>query len=334
MQGHARVVEMNSLDSQKSVSTAESANAAFASGVCVPFLRDQQNEDGGWGFHAQAESRVEPTCWALLALMQVESEGGNRETVERGLRYLRSTQLQDGSWPAAPGEKTGCWVTSLACWVLSGEEHATVARGLEWLCGDWPWDSSLWQRFLRRFTAERSISTQNDAYRGWGWTPRTSSWVEPTSFALILFGEVPKAVLPAVSRKRQQLAEAMLYDRMCPAGGWNCGNPRVYGVPGEPLVMPTVWALLALRKYANRAENQMSLDWLLRAVQNVQSLGSLALARICIEMHGKSWPLPEASLSAFYERHEFLADVAVTAWACLAWNPRPRLFTSIARGRG
>ena len=28
----------------------------------------------------------------------------------------------------------------------------------------------------------------------------------------------------------------MLYDRMCPGGGWNCGNPKVYGVAGEPLV--------------------------------------------------------------------------------------------------
>lgn len=324
---------MNSLDSQKSVSTAESANAAFVSDVCVPLLRNQQNADGGWGFHPQAEGRVEPTCWALLALMEVESAAGDREAVERGLQYLRSAQLPDGSWPATPGEKTGCWVTSLACWVLSREEHRAVAKGLEWLCGDWPWDSSPWQRFLRRFTAERGISTQNDAYRGWGWTPRTSSWVEPTSFALIVFGEAPKTVLPRGSKKRQQLAEAMLYDRMCPGGGWNCGNPRVYGVPGEPLVIPTVWALLALRRYANRAENQMSLDWLLRAVQNVQSPASLALARICIETYRKSWPLSEARLSAFYERHEFLADIAVMAWACLAWNPRARLFTSASRGK-
>jgi squalene-hopene cyclase-like protein len=324
---------MNSLDSEKSVSAIESANAAFVSGVCVPLLRDRQNADGGWGFHPQAESRVEPTSWALLALMQVEPAGGEGEIVQRGLQYLRSAQLPDGSWPATPGEETGCWVTSLACWALSREEYGPVARGLEWLCRDWPWDSSPWQRFLRRLTAERSVSTQNDAYRGWGWTPRTSSWVEPTSFALILFGEVPETVLPSGSRRRQQLAEAMLYDRMCPGGGWNCGNPRVYGVPGEPLIIPTVWALLALRKQADRAENQMSLVWLLRASQNVQSLASLALARICIEMYGKSWPLSEARLSGFYERHEFLADVAVTAWACLAWNSRPRLFTSSGRGR-
>ncbi len=76
---------MHSHESQKSVSTTESANAVFASAVCLPLLRDRQNEDGGWGFHPEAESRVEPTCWALLALMQVASTAADREILERGL---------------------------------------------------------------------------------------------------------------------------------------------------------------------------------------------------------------------------------------------------------
>ena len=46
----------------------------------------------------------------------------------------------------------------------------------------------------------------------------------------------------------------MLYDRMCPGGGWNCGNPMVYGVPGEALIVPTVWALLALRDEPKKTE--------------------------------------------------------------------------------
>lgn len=331
-QSNAGFAEMNFPDRQESAAKAESANAAFASEVCLPLLRDQQNEDGGWGFHADAESRVEPSCWALLALIQAEKGDADRETVGRGMRYLRSAQLQDGSWPAAPAEKIGSWVTSLACWTLSGEGNDEVAAGIEWLCRDWPRDSSLWQRILRRFTSERSISPQNDAYRGWGWTPRTSSWVEPTSFALILLQEVPKQLVPSVARKRRQSAEAMLYDRMCPGGGWNCGNPRVYGVPGEPLVIPTVWALLALREQENRAENQVSLDWLLRAVPSIQSPASLALARICVEEYGKNWPLSEMRLSTIYDRHEFLRSIPVTAWTCLAWNQGQKLFGKTARG--
>src|SRR5260370_40158420 len=112
-----------------------------------------------------------------------------------------------------------------------------------------------------------------------------------------------------------------------------CGDPGVYGIAGEPLVTPPVWALLALRLNANRAENQMSLNWLLRVLPTLKTPASLALARICIETYGWSWPLPEASLSAFYDRHEFLRSVPVTAWTCLAWNPRPKLFANAAPGR-
>lgn len=324
---------MNPSDIAKSASSAEFGDAAFVRDVCLPFLRSQQSEDGGWGYQAGSSSRVEPTCWALLALIQVESTAADREILERGLRFLRATQLPDGSWPATSHEKTGCWVTSLACWVLSREGDAGVEAGLEWLCQDWPRDSSPWQRLLKRCRSEHSISPQNDAYRGWGWTQRTSSWVEPTSLALILLREVSQRALSRQGNKRKRLAEAMLYDRMCPRGGWNCGNPEVYGTPGEPLVIPTVWALLALSEHANRAENQMSLDWLIRTIPSIQSPASLALARICTETYQRSWPLSEDRLSAFHDRHAFLRSLPVTAWTCLAWNPRPKLFGSTAQAR-
>ena len=31
-------------------------------------LREARNLDGGWGYYAGKSSRLEPTCWALLAL--------------------------------------------------------------------------------------------------------------------------------------------------------------------------------------------------------------------------------------------------------------------------
>ena len=58
----------------------------FAHNFCVPLLRDAQNEDGGWGFHAGAESRAEATCWAIKALSTREPE--NKDNVERGLKFL------------------------------------------------------------------------------------------------------------------------------------------------------------------------------------------------------------------------------------------------------
>lgn len=298
------------------------AETEFVQSVCWPFLHSAQNADGGWGFHPGFVSRVEPTCWALHALLQASPSAPVAETILRGFGFLRMAQLPDGAWPSSPDEKAGCWVTSLACWVLLSEKGSApaVAAGMKWLCADWPRDSTPWRRLLRRFSSDRGLSTQNDSYRGWGWTTGTSSWVEPTSFALIALGESPGELLPANANQRRQLAEAMLCDRMCPGGGWNCGNPRVYGVAGEPLVIPTVWALLAMRNYPHRPEAAMSLEWLEGVLDTVQGPGSLALARICLKCYGRKWPVARISMRDVYQRNEFLGSIPVSAWLCLAWG--------------
>src|SRR5262244_3145940 len=99
---------------------ATSAELSFVEQVCLPFLRNSQNPDGGWGFHPGSQSRVEPTCWAVGSLSGLIHLGFaiDKESIERGLRSLRKAQLHDGSWPATLGDQTGSWVTSLACCVL------------------------------------------------------------------------------------------------------------------------------------------------------------------------------------------------------------------------
>ena len=119
-----------------------------------------------------------------------------------------------------------------------------------------PADSRAWRRFLRRFwvaCVEHAVA-QNDAYYGWSWTPDTASWVEPTSYAFLVLRRFAPRDASAAFRDRLRVAESMLLDRMCPGGGWNCGNPMVYGAPGEAQIGPTVWALLALRRMPDRDE--------------------------------------------------------------------------------
>lgn len=305
----------------------------FIKAFCLPLLRSAQNADGGWGFHAGAESRVEATCWALQALT-CSAGPDAQEAIASGLRYLRAAQLPDGSWPStAPstaGESTGCWVTSLACWVLLRDKSSShaVAAGLKWLCDDWPRDSTPWARMLRRLFSAHDVAPQNDALRGWGWTPRTASWVEPTSFALLVLAQAPPELLPAAAKRRRPLAVALLYDRMCPGGGWNCGNPMVYGVAGEPLVIPTAWALLALRDDPGRPERDMSLAWLEQKVVSTHGPVSLALAKICLESYGRSWPADAPDLHSLYPKNEFLQSVPVIAWVCLAAATPEKWFTA------
>jgi hypothetical protein len=207
---------------------------------------------------------------------------------------------------------------------MKGEADSAkaIAAGLNWLCEDWPRDSSPWRRLLARFSADGDVFPINNSYRGWGWTPRTSSWVEPTSFALLALEQRDAGVAASKVERRRQLATALLYDRMCPGGGWNCGNPKVYGVAGEPLVMPTAVALLALRGYPERGENVSSLQWLERSLPSIQGAGSLALARMCLVAYGRRWPADAPTLSELYARGEFLDNVEVVAWTCLALTGR------------
>lgn len=294
-----------------------------AARMCLPFLRESQNADGGWGFRPGTSSRAEPTCWALLAFWESAQQAvDDLRCVHRGRDFLQTTQLSDGSWPAAPGESTGCWVTSLCCVALAATGDQTqvsaIESGRRWVCDDWPSDSTPWRRFLARASSQHEVAPINYSYRGWGWTPGTSSWVEPTSFALLALDRAISPELNAKAKERRALATSLLFDRMCPSGGWNAGNPVVYGAAGVPAVVPTVLALLALRKLPARNEITSSLEWLEQAASASQSPASSALARICLRAYGRPWPEGSTELSDLLQRNAFLHNTVVAAWAVLA----------------
>ena len=304
-----------------SVSMETFPENTFAEKVCVPLLRDAQNSDGGWGFHSGSQSRVEPTCWAVKALASREPVQNSRD-IERGLDFLLAAQLADGSWASTSEEKIGCWVTSLVCWVLSCTGDAkfsqAIAGGLRWICEDWPRDSSWLQRWVRKFSSATRLSKQNPALRGWGWTPHTSSWTEPTAFALLALESPVAAQLGSLTEKRKNLGEALLYDRMCAGGGWNCGNPEVYGVAGEPLVLPTTWALLALRHHPQRRENIESLAWMEKNFTKIQAPASYAAAKICATAYRRNLDGDASKSDEFHSKNESLGSVQVAAWTVLA----------------
>ncbi len=158
----------------------------------------------------------------------------------------------------------------------------------------------------------------NYSYRGWGWTPGTSSWVEPTSFALLALEHIAEGELVGSAKRRRSLAISLLFDRMCPGGGWNAGNPVVYGAAGEPAVVPTVWALLALRALPQRREIALSLEWLERTASAMESPGSAALTQTCLRTYGRMLPAKSVELSILLQNNGFLSNVPVAAWVVLA----------------
>lgn len=294
--------------------------SALVVNVCLPFLLNTQNADGGWGFHHASASRAEPTAWALAALMQCASTSAHTEAASRAGHFLSLAQLPDGSWPSSPAVREGSWVTSLVCLALlrRAEFLENVRRGSAWLCNEVPGEARWLPRLMRRFANRQKIGTQNESYYGWSWTVGTASWVEPTSYAILFLRASPPEWLPASGKRRVLLGEAMLRDRMCPGGGWNCGNPVVYGVPGVPQVSSTAWGLLALREHPESPEVQQSLSWLQDHLKSIQSPGSMALALLAMNAYGRPGGDLQQSLQSLYENKDLLPNVQEVAWAALS----------------
>ncbi len=309
---------------------------SFSEDFLVNLLRQAQNSDGGWGYRPGLPSSVEPTAWSILALRV--DEPGSDKALSAASTYLYRTQLAQGAWPTNTGKDPGCWTTALACLAvlkLKIPSDDAIARGLKWLCATWPAEGGLIWRIRQTWVRNsQNVARQDCSLRGWSWTPNTASWVEPTAYVLILLQNAPEQFCPPEARERIQMAERMLYDRVCPGGGWNAGNPLVYGAPGVPRIGPTVWGLLALRHHKDHSINRQSVAWLESNYSNIGSPGSLALAQLCLRVYGSRTSPIEAELGGFYQRNQFLQSVPVVAWALLALNGIPGWLGSPLQDKG
>lgn len=296
------------------------AQNSFREDVCQRLLTESQNSDGGWSSYRGSRSATEPTCLALAALSVAGDQTAAADSVQRGIEWLRRAQLADGGWPAVAKQEESCWVTALACVALQSgrDESGAVPSGLVWLCGNWPAEGNLWWRIREKLYRKTATVQQDCTLRGWSWTPGAASWVEPTAHALLALRTIPGMLHPKNAAERIDLGERMLYNRMCPGGGWNAGNPLVYGVGGMPRIGATAWALLALSEYKERWENQRSLEWLRRQYDSIRGPVSLALAHICLEVYDCAPPYFERDLQNLYSANQFLHSTHAAAWATIA----------------
>jgi uncharacterized protein (DUF362 family) len=120
--------------------------------------------------------------------------------------------------------------------------------------------------------------------------PGTVSWVIPTVMALIALerGRPLKLVTEEDLERRVHLRYAMLFDRMCPGGGWNAGNSIVYDVALAPHIDASAIALAALRNHWRSTEVMQSQSWLVSAV--CSSAYSLAWKILALRSYLDVWP--------------------------------------------
>jgi Prenyltransferase and squalene oxidase repeat len=309
---------------------AHSGDGGSLASQSVQFMLEAQNPDGGWGFQAALGSATEPTAWAAAALAAIDAEPLCARPRERGLAWLLACQLQDGSWPARPGQRDGCWVTSAACLALAArrdgdtaKRHEAVRKGLAWLTRLRPGTRNhRWWAAGIGALGHRESQRRTDL-EGWSWTPGTSSWIEPTAQALVALQNAPREFWPRGAARRMLAAQAMLLDGALMAGGWNSGGAESYGYAGRPQAIPTAWALMALRDQGQRPEVETSLEWLRRNHTKFTGLFSLGLACCCLRLWGISCEV--GRLERLFLNGIAPVSVMEAAWTLLASAPAPEI---------
>jgi hypothetical protein len=164
--------------------------------------------------------------------------------------------------------------------------------------------------------------------KGWPWADGTFSWVEPTSWALIALKRLRPRLENGPAGDRIREGEAMLYDRMCQGGGWNYGNTLVLGEELPPYPDTTALALVALADHAEAAANRQSLDALQKMLTGMDSGFTLALAVLCLLLHGQEPADWRRALARSYERSGFLGvnrSLALTVLALTEGQARLRV---------
>lgn len=247
--------------------------ASSVSRELVEVLRATRNPDGGWGYYAGKTSRLEPTCWALLAL------GGTADAREHCLRVL-------GHWPTSENvllERAGgqpnyafhalALLTLRVFGVSHREGDATLLQGL---------------LAVRGIQLEQSPHfRQDNSLQAWPWVRDTFSWVEPTAWSILA---LKKSDRSATAEQRIAEGERLLLDRMCSSGGWNFGNSKVYDSDLPAYVPTTAIALLALQDRPATGALESAVKLLERDALVELSSMALALATLALATWGRTVP--------------------------------------------
>jgi hypothetical protein len=240
--------------------------------VRVDALNASQNADGGWGYFAGKRSWLEPTVYGLLALHQQMDQAHWK----RGWDLIRSWQLPDGSWRPNEQVVESHWSTSLAVTLHCAKQQydSQFQRGVAWLLETRGEESTRLSQFIGIFVTNHIGHDRK--FAGWPWLPGTSSWIEPTSHALVALKRAAPQISSRELRRRVTLAEGMILRRRCADGGWNYGNRSALGVDLPSYPETTALALLGLQSCR---EADLSQD-----LSRAQELWRLCNARL-----GRAW---------------------------------------------
>jgi hypothetical protein len=248
----------------------------------------------GFGPSAGLAPEPEPTALAALALDDADARA-----------WLEEHQRADGGFELLAGHQvTNDAATALAALALA--PGGARERALDHLVTN-----------QAQATSASPEVPHDPNTRGWGWTPDTFGWVEPTSRAVLAL----QLLRPSAAAEIDD-GLAVLADRECPGGGWNYGNGIVYDTPLPPYAQTTASALIGLQG-ALPDLHERGMTTLARLWSEERAGGlSLAVSLAAFRLGGR----PEAAaveqaLADELERTDLLGDVVALAWTALAAGP-------------
>lgn len=250
------------------MAAAPLSESALLAGLRSSLLAGR-NADGGWGYYAGKQSRLEPTCWSLIAL------GRETERVD----VLRHWPTSGGLLLERPGGEPNYGfhgVALLALRALDIDHDAGIAVLI-----------SAIEQAKGVALGPSAIQRQDNALQAWSWIPNTFSWVEPTAWCLLALKKWSDVQGVSIDASRRQVAERMLIDRSCAVGGWNYGNSNVRGQQLKAFVPTTALALLAMQDLQTEPVVQRSRDYLEREATSERSGMALSLSLMCLRAYGR-----------------------------------------------
>ncbi|MBN1335278.1 MAG: terpene cyclase/mutase family protein [Deltaproteobacteria bacterium] len=260
-------------------------------GLACDFLRACARPGGGWGYGPDRDTLVEPTASVVLALAGTALEV--HETAQ-AVSWLEQAQHADGGWGLHRDDPESGWSTAWAVQALlrAGVAGEAVVRGRAWLASvplaatGKGADEALWTDNLRI----------DPTLQGWPWRPDEASWVEPTAHVLLALEPADPSV-----RDRGLGAVRYLADRRCAGGGWNVGNPYMFGRPFPARAHPTAVAVFALARWSPATLRSEDTSTLRAAMQEEGGAGALAWGLIALGSLGLDDPEARTRLSGLQD---------------------------------
>jgi hypothetical protein len=259
-----------------------------------------RNPDGAWPYYSGKTSRLEPTCWALLAL-QASGERVPLDVLSHWPR--RDGWFVDRSSDAVNVAFNGLTAVTLAA---LGAPRA-LSDGLR---------TALVEAKGEKIEASR-INRQDNSLQGWAWTAGTFTWVEPTAWGLLGLKKLSGRDRDASSAARIAEGERVLADRVCRVGGWNHGNSNMLGTELSPYLSTSALGLIALGDHRDTEVARRTLAYVERERLSERSAIALGLTRIALGLFGRPARDVVEALAADVTRNASLGNAH--AWAVAAY---------------